>query len=133
MRLIVLIVLVGIISSNLFAQEKLEFGDTPTTTSKPKYKPRDKDHRQRDIIHWVKPTAKGLYMGNKCVDELTYSMGFVYLIQVKGQTGYKSETNRLLHNLGAKIRILFRNGPFWKFKLKKKTKECRRETGDYIG
>ena len=118
---------------NIRAQDRLEFGDTPTTTSRPKYEPRDKDHRQRRIIHWIKPSTKGLYMGNPCVDELTYSMGFVYLVQLKGQAGYKSEFSRLMHNFGAKTGIFFRNGPFWKFKLKKRTKECRRQTGDYMG
>ena len=122
-----------VLSPAILAQEKLEFGDTPTTTSSPKYKPRNKDHRQRTLIHWVKKSSKGLYMGNKCVDELTSSMGFIYLIQVKGQAGYRSEFDRLLHNFGAKTGIFFRNGPFWKYKLKKKTKDCRRRMGDYVG
>ncbi len=115
------------------AQEKLQFGDTPTTNTDPKYKSKHKDHRQKKLIHWVKPNARGLLIGNKCFDEVTNKMGFIYLIQPKGQPGNKSEMGRLTRNFFAKTGILFRNGPFWKFKLKKKTKDCRRQTGDFTG
>ena len=131
MKALVLILLVA--STPLFAQEKLEFGDTPTTNSDPKYKPDHRDHKEKRLIHWMKTSPKGLLTGNKCMEEVTNEMGFVYLIQLKGQAGYKSEFNRLIHNFGAKMGILVRNGPFWKLKLKKKTNECRRETGDYVG
>ncbi len=115
------------------AQEDLRFGDTPTTNKDAKYKPRDKDYRQKALIHWVKPDAKGLLIGNKCMDEVTYKMGFIYLVQPKGQPGHRTEFGRLTHNFFAKMGIFFRNGPFWKFKLKKKAKECRRLTGDFMG
>ena len=128
-----LAVFVTLCVSGACAQEELQFGDTPTTNTNPKYSPRDKDYRQKTLIHWVKPNAKGLLIGNKCMEEVTNKMGFVYLVQPQGQQGHKSEFGRLTHNFFAKIGIFFRNGPFWKFKLKKKAKECRRLTGDFVG
>lgn len=116
-----------------YAQEKLEFGDTPTTNTNPKYRSNPKDHKNRRVIHWVKTSSKGLLLGNRCMEEVISEMGFVYLIQTKGQEGNKNRFNRFAHNFAAKFRILLRNGPFWKFKLKKKTNECRRETGDFVG
>ncbi|MEM6358913.1 MAG: hypothetical protein AAF149_05970 [Bacteroidota bacterium] len=116
-----------------YAQKKLEFGDTPTTNAKPKYRSNPKEHKNRRVIHWIKTSSKGLLLGNRCVEKVTTDMGFVYLIQPKGQKGYKNGFNRFTHNFAAKFRILLRNGPFWKFKLKKKTNECRKETGDFVG
>lgn len=115
------------------AQEKLEFGDTPTTNSKPKYSSNPKDYKNRRVIHWVKTSSKGLLLGNRCMEEVTSKMGFVYLLQPQGLEGNKSRINRFAHNFAAKLRITLRNGPFWRFKLKKKTKECRKETGDFVG
>lgn len=115
------------------AQEKLDFGDTPTTNSDPKYRSNPKEYKNKNVIHWVKTSSKGLLLGNRCMEEVTTNMGFVYLIQPKGQQGNKTGFNRFTHNFAAKLRITFRNGPFWRFKLKKKTKECRKETGDFVG
>lgn len=128
-----LVVLLCVLTQTLRAQEKLEFGDTPTTNLDPKYKSNHKDHKNRPIIHWVKTSTKGLLLGNRCMEEVTSEMGFVYLIQNKGQAGNRSGFNRFTHNFAAKLRITLRNGPFWRFKLKKKTKECRKETGDFVG
>lgn len=125
-----------LVSTSLLAQEsndKLEFGDTGTTTKSPKYKSNKRDYKKKRPIQWVKNTAKDLLIGNPCMEEVTQEMGFVYLIQPKGASPNKNEVQRLLHNLFAKLAITFRNGPFWKFKLKKKRKECGMETGDIVG
>lgn len=115
------------------AQDKLEFGDTPTTANMPKYESRPSDYKNKHKIQWVKNNTKGLLQGNPCMDEVTHEMGFVYLIQPKGQPYNKSEWQRNIHNLAAKIRITLRNGPFWKFKLQSWRKKCRAETGDFAG
>lgn len=116
------------------AQDDLKFGDTRTTNRKsPTYKSRNKDFRKTHLIQWIKNDTKGLLLGNKCMEEVTRSMRFEYVVQPKGQPGNRSEFGRLTHNFFAKLGITFRNGPFWKFKLKKKRKECRRKTGDYMG
>ena len=115
------------------AQDKLVFGDTPTTAKSPKYKSNPKEYKEKRPIQWVKSSSKGLLIGNPCMEEVTNKMGFVYLIQPKGQEPNQNGLQRNIHNFFAKIKITFRNGPFWKFKLKKKRRECGTETGDFVG
>ena len=111
--------------------DELNFGDTETTNTKPTYKAKNK--KSKRPIQWIKNDSEGLLLGNLCMQEVTNDMGFVYLIQVKDTPGYKDEFGRLVHNFGAKVGIMFRNGPFWKFRLKKERKNCRESTGDYMG
>ena len=130
MRVLVLLLF---LSTSAIAQQELKFGDTPTTNKNPKYKQRHKDYKRKHPIHWVKKDARGLLIGNPCMEKVFRDMGFVYLVQPKGQRGNKTNFGRFTHNFFAKFGILFRNGPFWKFKLKKKRKDCRAQTGDYNG
>ncbi len=130
---IVLICICCVFGNVCLAQDKLEFGDTPTTTKSPKYKSDHKDFKKKRPIQWVKKSSKGLLIGNPCMEEFTQSLGFVYLIQPKGTAPNKNGLQRNLHNFGAKMRITLRNGPFWKFRLKKKRRECGTETGDFVG
>ena len=67
------------------------------------------------------------------MEEVTRKMGFEYVLQPKGQPGNRNEVGRLIHNFGVKVSLFFKNGPFWKFKLKKKRNECRESTGDFTG
>ena len=120
------------------SQDKLEFGDTGTTTKNPKYKSNKKDYKTKKPIEWVKNSPKGLLIGNPCMEAVTEKMGFIYVIQSKiPQSKYGgirlTGFERFWHNMFAKLRITFKNGPFWKLKLKKKRKECRAVTGDYVG
>ena len=122
------------VSARLCAQdEELRFGNTPMTNKYPTYESNDKHYKEKQLIYWVKNDARGLLEGNPCMDEVTRDMGFVYLIQPQGQTWNNSEFERLLHNFGAKFRIMLKNGPFWKFKLKRERKRCRELTGDFVG
>lgn len=116
-----------------FAQDDLKFGDTSTTNKSPTYKPKHKELKKKRPIQWIKNSSQGLLIGNRCMEDVTEEMRFEYLVQVKGQKGFKGELARLSHNMTAKIGIMFRNGPFWKFKLKKKRKDCREKTGDFVG
>lgn len=120
------------------AQDKLDFGDTKTTTKSPKYKSKKKDFKKKRPVEWVKNSPKGLLIGNPCMETVTKEMGFIYVIQSKiPQSRYGgtrlTDFERFWHNMFAKLRITFKNGPFWKFKLKKKRKECRGLTGDFVG
>lgn len=130
LRVLALLIL---LSTSAMAQKQLKFGDTPTTNKNPKYKQRAKDYKRKHVIHWVKKETKGLMIGNPCMERVFAEMEFVYLIEGKGQRNRKNGIQRFAHNFAAKARIFWRNGPFWKFKLKKKRKECRRQTGDYTG
>ncbi|WP_222933105.1 hypothetical protein, partial [Fulvivirga aurantia] len=112
-------------------------GDTGTTTNSPKYKPKHKNYKNKKPIEWVKNSPKGLLIGNPCMEDVYKDMGFRYVIQTKQKTkyggNYMNEFDRFWHNMVAKLRLTFKNGPFWKFKLKKKRKECRALTGDFVG
>jgi hypothetical protein len=77
-------------------------------------------------------TGRTLY-GNKCVEEFTSKMGFRYLAIPPGQPGNRSKFGRFIHNFGVKTVLLFRNGPFWKHKVKKRIRECRQKMGDFVG
>lgn len=116
------------------AQDKLDFGDTPTTNLNPKYKSDKKDYKAKRPVQWVKNSPKDLMLGNPCMDEVTDEMGFVYVVQTKNQTyGRMSGFARFWHNLAAKSRIMLKNGPLWKFKLKRKRKRCEALTNNYMG
>ena len=80
-----------------------------------------------------KRKVEGLLTGNKCVEDQTEKMGFNYVLIPKEGPGSKTATGVFLHNLGTRFLLMFRNGPFWSLRLKKKVKECRRKTGDYMG
>lgn len=75
----------------------------------------------------------GTFMGNKCVEECTQNMGFRYELVPRKGPGSKTAVGVFLHNTGTKSLLLFKNGPFWQLRLRKKIDECRLRTGDYIG
>ncbi len=115
---------------DLLAQDQPQ--STKTGNTSVDSKPVHKIEKNKDLrLHWIKNDTKGLLIGNRCFEEVTNKMGFVYHIQTKSQSNQMSETRRLLHNFGVKFKLFFKNGPFWKFKLKKKRKECKQITGDF--
>ena len=132
MRLLLMLMILFFATSAMAQDDALKFGDTNTTNTKPTYKS-GKKKKTRRPVQWIKNDSEGLLLGNKCMSEVTQDMGFEYLIQIKGQPGYRNEFGRLAHNFAAKIGIMFRNGPFWKFRLKKERNKCREQTGDFVG
>ena len=122
-------------SSPSFGQVRKDrgFGTTTKTSNEPDHKPRDKDYKTRNLLEWIKNNPKKTLIGNGCFEEVTRAMGFEYLIQPKHHPSHKPELARLAHNFGVKFVLFFRNGPFWKFKLKKRRRECRELMGDYVG
>ncbi len=81
-------------------------------------------------IYKTNPT-KVLY-GNRCVDEYTHKMGFEYILVMPDRDG-DVDVKMVASNIGNSILLTFKNGPFWSRKVKKKIKECRQSTGDYVG
>lgn len=71
--------------------------------------------------------------GNACFEEVTRNMGFLYLAVPPGQGPNRNSWTRNTHNLGVKVAILFKNGPFWKLKVNKWREECRKRSGDHVG
>ena len=115
------------------AQDKLDFGNTSTTSLEPTYKSKKKDYKNEHLVSIIKKDTKGLLLGNRCLQDVTRDMGFEYVVQPKREKLSMNGFERLIHNFGAKLKITFKNGPFWKFRLKKKRKECKQQTGDFVG
>jgi hypothetical protein len=130
---ILLLISFFLVSGALHAQETLKFGDTNTTNKAPTYKSNKKDFKQKPSVFIFKNSSKGLLLGNRCMEEFTQELGVEYLVQIKGQPGYKSGLGRQLHNLSAKTRLTLTKGPFWKAKVNKKRRDCRRQTADFMG
>lgn len=71
--------------------------------------------------------------GNPCIEEATQRMGFIYAPVVKSQPGYRWEGGRNWHNMWVKLGLIVRRGPWWKIRIKKQIKDCRRKSGDIVG
>ena len=112
--------------------QSADFGTTSNTSIDPTHV-REEPVKKKRLLAWIKNNPKNTLVGNKCMDEFTKSMGFEYVLQPKGRPGNYSELQRVMHNLGVKMALLLKNGPFWKLKLKKKRKECKEGTADYVG
>jgi hypothetical protein len=87
----------------------------------------------REYKHIIKNNTKGIYYGNPCALQVTRKMGFEYDVQVKWTQGSISEPSRNWKNLKVKLGLILRNSPFWKFRLKKKLRDCGLKTGDRVG
>lgn len=89
--------------------------------------------KEKSYLSILKRSTQGTGTGNKCVEDQTRKMDFRYMLVPKQGPGSRTGAGVLLHNAGTKFLLFFRNGPFWTIRLKKKIKECRRKTGDYMG
>lgn len=118
-------------SFNASAQRQEEKPSPTTNTSweaEPELKKKGKNY-----LTIYRQNAEGLLIGNKCLEDQTRKMGFNYVLLPEEGPGSKTQTGVFLHNFGARFLLMFKNGPFWSLRLKKKVKECRRKTGDYMG
>ncbi|MGF1635843.1 MAG: hypothetical protein ACFCUU_02135 [Cyclobacteriaceae bacterium] len=127
------IVLNAFFAVTVFSQERNP--PAPTTNTKPNLKPHPKNKlpKQKKVRYIIKNDTKKTLLGNRCFENATQKMGFQYLVIPRGQAGNKNEWERNMNNLGVKTVVLFKNGPFWKIKERKKYKACRQTTGDIIG
>jgi len=131
MRLkLVLVLLFGLLYFRYaHAQESM-----PKTNSiDPKIKVNKKKERpKRDhYMTIVKIDTKGILYGNKCFEDFTRSIGFVYSVQIgkSGMNGFR----RFCHNTGVKTALIVTSGPWWKLRVNKKKKDCRKLSGDFVG
>ena len=106
---------------------------TSNTNFDKKSRKSQKKSKNKKVRYILKKNTQNTSYGNPCVVDVTRSKGFEYMVQLKGQPGYESEFQRGFHNFGVNIALLFRNGPFWKSGLKKKIRDCRLKSGDYVG
>lgn len=121
----------------LAAQSAFSQTTPPASTSNTDFNKKgrsaQKKSNEKKIRYILKKDTQNTSYGNPCVVEITRSKGFEYMVTLRGQPGYETELQRGFHNFGVNVALLFRNGPFWKSGLRKKIKECRRKTGDYVG
>jgi len=81
-------------------------------------------------IH-IRETQDVLY-GNRCAEIAAQKMGIEFIIIPK-DIGFGMKLKYIFGtNLNAHIKAFFKNGFLWRKRLKKKIKDCREMTGDYI-
>lgn len=93
---------------------------------------KDAPEAEKEYMYLYLMKSKGKLLGNRCVTEFTEDMGFRYILMPKAGSGMSGFEQRL-NNFKTRFILLFRNGPFWNYRLQRKIKECRRKTGDYVG
>lgn len=119
-------------AQQLYAQETIPPTSTTDLDSKiNKKKERPKGKRRYMTI--IKLNTKNTLYGNKCFEDFTRRLGFVYEIQIKGNAGSMTGFNRFWHNTGTKTALFFTAWPWWKLRVNKRYKECRKSSGDFVG
>jgi len=78
-------------------------------------------------------SAKESLIGNSCVEEYTRKLGFVYIQPYLSPEYTVKVLNQWVNNAWVKTIVLFRKGPFWQRKLRKRIRYCRESSGDFIG
>jgi len=116
---------------NSYAQETLpptSHTDVKTKINKKKERP-----EQKHYMTIIKTNTKKTLYGNKCFEDFTRRLGFVYEIQIKGQAGSLNGFTRFWHNAGTKTALFFSAWPWWKLRVNKRYKDCRKSSGDFVG
>lgn len=107
----------------------------PTENIQPGYhadKPRNRPKRK--VIEYIYVSdSKSILYGNPCAMEVTRRMGFEYVIQPLGVPGGLSLDDIEKHNILVKLKLFFTKGPFWKLVVKKRIKDCAKNSGDFVG
>lgn len=105
--------------------ENLQMGkDDNKASNRPK--------RKRYALIYV-PNADKILYGNPCALEATHNMGFEYIVEPRNGLESKTWKGKFLNNLWVKTKLVVTRSPFWKAILNKKFKECRRQSGDFVG
>jgi hypothetical protein len=144
------LIVTGIILVPLIAQAQRPRLSTPVTMSKRAERMVDdgEDFRtantlQNNYFHTKKKKEKKIYFiyvdkpnkvlyMNPCVTEFTREMGFEYAHKFdlkNSEDVIDREVN--WHNYKVGWKLFWRNGPFWKRRLKKRMKQCLHTSGDF--
>lgn len=86
-----------------------------------------KSHKK--LIEVFKQDTKNLMYGNICVIEHTHKMGFEYVVEHNNTGAW----GNFFHNRISYLRIMFKNGLFWRHKLKLRIQDCTQASGDFVG
>ena len=116
------------------AQEKnTDYIPTRNTVPDARPDPRKQGPKEEKIRYIITKDTKNTLAGNKCFEDATRAMGFLYLAVPPGQAENYDGVTRWFHNFGVKFMIMLRYGIFWKTKVNKKFKECKYSSGDFVG
>ena len=109
--------------------------DFSTQATNPDAKPdaRKMGPKEKKIRYIIKSNPQGTLYGNPCFKQASRKFGFEYLVAPEGIAPNRNGFSRAMHNFGVNIILFFRNGPFWKTRLKKELKHCKYGYGDYVG
>ena len=127
MRILIIIVFT-LVFGQLKAQETeddLVFGTTEKTSDEPTYDSKGKEIPLEKIRFIYKKNGKRFLSDNKCFEDYTLSIGFQYQIATEGKPVMRNGFLRSMHNLGVKTTMMFKNGPFWGFKVRRQKRRCR--------
>lgn len=84
----------------------------------------------RNLTVLYRRNSQGLLLGNKCAEDIMRDYKFRYSIVPRS---YQLSGSRyFFHNTWANIKLFFKNGPFWKGRMRRKIRECQKQTGDYV-
>ncbi|MEN8249314.1 MAG: hypothetical protein ABFS32_10320 [Bacteroidota bacterium] len=131
-KIVVSILFFLIIATAGYAQED-SIPPTSTTDLKVKVNKKKERPKQKRYMTIIKTNTRKTLYGNKCFEDFTKELGFVYEIQVKDQSGSLSGFQRFWHNVGTKTALVFTAWPWWKLRVNKRYKECRKSSGDFVG
>lgn len=127
------VIIISLLAANLsFAQETIPKTSTTDVNVKIKKK-KERPVGRRHFMTIIKTHTKNTLYGNKCFEDFTRQLGFTYEIQVKGQSGSINGFTRFWHNAGTKTALVFTAWPWWKLRVNKRYKECRKSSGDFVG
>jgi hypothetical protein len=89
--------------------------------------------RKKKNLFIIKNNTTGTLYGNPCFKEVSHHFGFEYLVVPEKIPPNTNAFKRNLNNLGVNVLLFFRNGPFWKLRMKKKFENCKYGYGDFVG
>ncbi len=132
LRIAIIIFISVVAIESTYAQETIP----PTSTTDTKAKIKKKKERPKGKRHYmsiIKTHTRNTLYGNKCFEDFTRQLGFTYEIHVTGQPGSLNGFSRFWHNAGTKTALVFTAWPWWKLRVNKRYKECRKSSGDFVG
>ena len=134
MRLVFLsfFVLVLLFESNAQQKNVKEFLPTEAVSTRSitsrKYAPKKEEYR-----FIIKNDGEGILYGNPCMQTETLKMGFMYIVQTPGIPGSYSKRALFWNNFKTRLNLTFTKSPFWRSTLKRRVKDCREKSGDFVG
>ncbi len=129
--LLLLLVVLTVAGQQVQAQETLP--PTSSTDRSAKINKRKERPKKKHYMTIIKTDTKNILYGNKCFEDFTKKLGFIYDIQPKKAPGSMNGFSRFWHNAAVKTALVFTAWPWWRLRVKKKYKECRKYSGDFVG